>query len=269
MAFCEKCGKENDEGDKFCCYCGTKLNEQTTDDSPNNDSIDDLIDKGINMAKKQTESAQSMFSNLNIFSKEKLIEKGIKMREDNFNNMRDDVSYLLPEAAKKLNVSLDDCYLTFKISKKQLLDTGRNKLHHADKIIVLMSIFDDKLSYVVLARLHQFSNTIKEISLEEEIYSLHFDKISGISYSKMGLDLTMVGGELITLRATDLFGNSITKELNDKYNNYNDNKKNISNDSNSQVINKADILIKYKELLDAGALTQEEFDMLKKEIINS
>ena len=129
-----------------------------------------------------------------------------------------------------------------------------------------MSIFDDKLSYVVLARLHQLSNKIKSISLEEEVYSLHFDKLSGISYSKAGLDLTMVGGEITTLRATDLFGNNITKELNDKFNKYNE--RNTSNTPTSQPINKADTLIKYKELLDSGVLTQEEFDKLKDELIN-
>ena len=104
-----------------------------------------------------------------------------------------------------------------------------------------MTIFDDKLSYVVLDCLAKLGVRLESISLEEEVYLLHFDKISGISYSKAGLDLTMVGGQIITLRATDLFGNSITMELNDKFNNYNEAK--TSNTPTSQTINKADTLI--------------------------
>ena len=141
-------------------------------------------------------------------------------------------------------------------------------MQHHDKIVILMSIFDDKISYVVLGRLKTFNIKLKNISLEDEVYSLHFDKLSGISYSKAGLDLTMVGGEITTLRATDLYGNSITKELNDKFNNYNKRNTSTPNTPTSQPINKADTLIKYKELLDTGVLTQEEFDKLKDELIN-
>lgn len=259
--FCKSCGGEIEDDDFFCPFCGVQIDKESFS---NNDSFEDDVNRD-----KQTDNDSSMFNKFNIFSKEKIIEKGSKIRKEKFNNLRDDVSYLLPEAAEKLNVSLDDCYLTFKTSKKLLLDSGRNKLHHHDKNIILMSIFDDKISYVVLARLHQFNNNIKILSLEEEIYSLHFDKISGITYTQMGLDITMVGGEIITLRATDLFENSITNELNEKFNKYNDNKNTESNVSNPQSVNKADTLMKYKELLDAGLLTREEFDKLKDEVINS
>lgn len=258
--FCKNCGGNLEEDDFFCPFCGVQNDNES---SHNNDSFEDEVDN------KETKNISSTFKKFDIFSKEKIIEKSIKTQKENFKNMRDDVSYLLPDAAEKLNASLDDCYLTFKTSKKLLIDSGRNKFHHHDKVIILMSILDDKISYVVLARLHQLSNKIKSISLEEVVYSLHFDKISGISYTKAGLDLTMVGGEIITLRATDLFENSITKELNDKFNKYNDNKNNMSNDSNHQPINKADTLMKYKELYDAGLLTREEFDKLKDEVINN
>ena len=38
--------------------------------------------------------------------------------------------------------------------------------------------------------------------------------------------------------------------------------------SNSPIINSADEIIKYKNLLDMGAITQEEYDKKKKELLN-
>lgn len=245
--FCESCGQELSDGDRFCFACGHKVQESFSNKLNNNVSKDNIKER--------------------LFNKERLFKRDNKNLEDRFDSIRDDVSHLIPGAAQKLNVSPNDCYLTFKIAKHERGQFRGTKWQHHDKIVILMTIFDDKVSYVVLGRLTNFTIELKSISLEEEVYSLYFNKISGISYSKAGLDLTMIGGETITLRATDLFGNSINKELNDKFNNYNE--KNISNAPNSQVINKADTLIKYKELLDAGVLTQEEFDKLKDELINS
>lgn len=303
--FCSQCGYENDDSSLFCNQCGNKFKGEINDtnDAEPVKTLPSIVDdlKNNLFASSSKEDREIRRRERQERKKEREKQKEIRRRErqernkekghvrrerretnrerwqrkgdakleKKFNNMRDEVSHLLPEAAQMLNVPLDECYLTFKTSRKNLIDAGKVKFHHHDKVIILMSIFDDKLSYVVMARLHQFNNNIKEMGLEEEVYSLYFDKISGISYTKMGLDLTMIGGENITLRATDLFGNKITKELTDKYNIYNENKNNISDTSNSQPINKADTLIKYKELLDAGALTQEEFDKLKEEVINS
>lgn len=56
------------------------------------------------------------------------------------------------------------------------------------------------------------------------------------------------------------FYNLIMKKINEV--------KNMSSTSNNSTLSAADEIKKYKDLLDAGAITQEEFEAKKKELLN-
>lgn len=98
-------------------------------------------------------------------------------------------------------------------------------------------------------------------------------KINSISYSRDGLYGTISITDGATTRTIKRISSSslsfFTNRVNKEISNYN--KPNTSTISPiKQVINTsscADELIKFKQLLDAGALTQEEFDIKKKELL--
>ena len=78
----------------------------------------------------------------------------------------------------------------------------------------------------------------------------------------------MHGDNIIRIRAEDYFGKRFLNELLKKYNKFNsgssDNENNTSNDNTSN----ADELLKYAELYKQGILTEEEFELIKKDLLN-
>lgn len=46
MSFCVKCGKENEDGNQFCKYCGNGMTEQPYKTSPVNPSEYKISDDG-------------------------------------------------------------------------------------------------------------------------------------------------------------------------------------------------------------------------------
>lgn len=105
------------------------------------------------------------------------------------------------------------------------------------------------------------------------LIDIPLSKINSISYSRDGLNgtISITDGattrtiERISSQSLSFFTNRVNKEI------ANYNKPNTNAISPiRQVINTsscADELIKFKQLLDAGALTQEEFDIKKKELL--
>lgn len=100
-------------------------------------------------------------------------------------------------------------------------------------------------------------------------------KINSVSYTRDGITGTISITDGATTRKVERVSSeslsSFTNRINKEIANYN--KPNTSTISPiRQVINTsscADELIKFKQLLDAGALTQEEFDIKKKELLKS
>ena len=126
-----------------------------------------------------------------------------------------------------------------------------------------MTIRDDMISYIKFGRagfkVHFFNS--------DDVFSIPFKNVTSITKNKhMQIELNMMGDQPIKIFYVDYFNKKILDELLEKYNAY-------SSGSQSTVVaepvNKADTLIKYKELLDQGVLTEEEFQKLKDELINS
>lgn len=102
------------------------------------------------------------------------------------------------------------------------------------------------------------------------LIDIPLDRINSISFSK-GLTLGKIAItdgattrtiEKVSNRTVSFFANTVNKEI-EIY-------KQSKNTPITQVVNnssEADELIKYKQLLDMGALTQEEFDTKKNEIL--
>ena len=130
-----------------------------------------------------------------------------------------------------------------------------------------MNIGDEKISYVIIGNFNILSR-IKNISVGETVHSIHYSKISSIIENKRGgIEICIPHAGDIELNSVKIFNREFLQELIDKYYNYNSNN-DLIEENTINPITKADTLIKYKELLDEGALTQEEFDKLKNELIN-
>ena len=94
------------------------------------------------------------------------------------------------------------------------------------------------------------------------------DMVNGVSYSKgifLGEISVMNGAAAVSIKnvtkdTVEIMSNAI-KVCSDKY------KKSLHSNSNSSSTSTADEILKLKELLDAGILTEEEFSAKKKQVL--
>ena len=261
--FCVECGTELNDEDMFCFSCGTKFGESKPVNGSTNsgDSLGGLIDKGIGAAKKQTDSASSLFGGFK--KKLNLPEKGREKAMEDRKELQAKISEILPGCAEKLGVSPEECYATILIITRESFQIRGTKHRSEHRNAVIMTIRDDMISYIKFGRagfkVHFFNS--------DDVFSIPFKNVTSITKNKhMQIELNMMGDQPIKIFYVDYFNKKILDELLEKYNAY-------SSGSQSTVVaepvNKADTLIKYKELLDQGVLTEEEFQKLKDELINS
>lgn len=265
--FCAECGTELNDEDIFCFNCGTKFGEsKSTNGKNNSDSIGNLIDKGIDAAKNPGDSASSLFGGLK--KKIDLQERGREKAKADNQEIRQKISEFLPEYAKKLNVSPNECYSTTAILTSEGAQIRGTKHRSQDRWYIILTIRDDMISYIRCGRV---SLTNKPTYFKsDDIYSIPFKNVTSINKNRnMQIELNMMGGQPIKLFLTDYLNRrNIMEELLEKYNAYSSGSNNSPNVSPVQTIDKADTLLKYKDLLDQGIITQEEFQKLKDELIN-
>lgn len=144
----------------------------------------------------------------------------------------------------------------------QIRGTKRRSQH---RNAVIMTIRDDMISYIKFGRagvnIHFFNS--------DDVFSIPFRNVTSITKNKhMQIELNMMGDQPIKIFSVDYFNKKILDELLEKYNAYSSSSSTSQSNVVAEPINKADTLIKYKELLDQGVITQEEFQKLKDEIIN-
>lgn len=109
MAGLVECGTELNDEDMFCFNCGTKFGESKPVSESNNggESLGNLIDKGIGAAKKQSDSASSLFGGFK--KKINISEKGKEKARDDRKELQAKISEILPDYAEKLGVSPEEC----------------------------------------------------------------------------------------------------------------------------------------------------------------
>ncbi|MDO4282344.1 MAG: SHOCT domain-containing protein [Clostridia bacterium] len=99
----------------------------------------------------------------------------------------------------------------------------------------------------------------------DEIQILQIDSIkTEISFTKSYVEIIVKGREFIINNLVDKqnFVNVVNEQLNQKSNSFN-----ASNIVNNNSNDETDKILKYKNLLDQGIITQEEFDKKKKELL--
>lgn len=264
--YCLECGQELNDEDAFCFNCGTKFGESKPVNGSTNggDSLGGLIDKGIGAAKKQTDSASSLFGGFK--KKLNLPEKGREKAMEDRKELQSKISDILPGCAEKLGVAPEECYATVLIITRESFQIRGTKRRSENRYAVIMTIRDDMISYIKFGRagfkVHFFNS--------DDIFSIPFRNVTSITKNKYGeAELNMMGDQPIKLLSMDYFHKNIMEELLEKYNAFSAGSVVPQNAPANEPVNKADTLIKYKELLDQGVLTEEEFQKLKDELINS
>ena len=66
---------------------------------------------------------------------------------------------------------------------------------------------------------------------------------------------------------TNTFAESVFKDINAAFTNYQEHAEELEASKAQPVVSPADELKKFKELLDMGAITQEEYDAKKKQLL--
>ena len=192
-----------------------------------------------------------------------VLDKGHELVEEEKREVREKISPLLPEYAKVLNTTPDKLYVT-SISESFRFRGGKYNSFAGKRDGIVMNIEDTQISYIIFGRILDkvtFFDTM-------DIYSFSFKNIVSIHDNVLNIDLKMHGDNTIRIRAEDYFGKRFLNELLKKYNEFNsgslDNKNNTSNDNTSN----ADELLKYAELYKQGILSEEEFELIKKDLLN-
>ena len=128
-----------------------------------------------------------------------------------------------------------------------------------------MIIEDTKISYIVFGR---FVNGVTLFDAYD-VHIISFNHISSISpNSELYVELKMTGDNSISIRTEDYFGKKFLSELLEKYNNFITNSTAVENNSSSQSTSNADELLKYAELYKQGIISEEEFELIKKDLLN-
>lgn len=163
--------------------------------------------------------------------------------------------------------------------------------------IIEDNLMDDEKVYVTFVGVHNYVSatkhdgnhayaiTNKRIMIVQEdidIISISLEDINNITF-KSGIVLGTITIDTIKgtfnigsdKTAAKLVNSRIHEAINEIYNDNNDNNDNNNNNNNENerlvsttVVSVADELKKFKELLDMGVLTQEEFDAKKEQLLN-
>lgn len=184
---------------------------------------------------------------------------------NNNKSLSDDEKFelLLPQAAKTLGVDKNECYSAqLRIHRLENNFSGNlstSRSNHA----VIFTIYEDKITYVIVGNFPLSKGAkLKVFDDRDEIFNIYFNDIMYIKKGKhnLGYDLQMKDGLALYLSS---YGKSkFAKELSDKFDKFQTN----SNVKTQVTVEEKDPLTKIKEakeLLDIGALTQEEFDEIK------
>ena len=87
-----------------------------------------------------------------------------------------------------------------------------------DENLVVMSIEDTKISYIVFGRIVGNRRTFFDTA---NIYSISFKNITSITDKVANIELKRSGDNSINIRSIDYFGKKFLSELLEKYNNFN------------------------------------------------
>ena len=241
MVFCQECGKKNSEGANFCESCGAKL---------------------LNTTLTEQDAKIQRYKELLIKSYEQVIEKCGGNYQDWYYVLCTEVTTqprssikgtTLPDVASHKHsgglIRIHENYLEYAEinNEKNLISKNRIK-----KTIEIPTFYDIDDEYIRLIPFKSFTHTWgSKIFLQN------------------GQNIFMKEIEFITLKPTKIKlekpsflkgQNNFLKSLNKTYKNYLNNKNNLS---------KVDELKKLKNLLDDGDITQEEYELFKKDIVNS
>ncbi|MHD0398327.1 PH domain-containing protein [Staphylococcus simulans] len=178
-------------------------------------------------------------------------EKEIKQSDDNLSKIY--------QRFEEIGVS--DLFGTKKEVKELPLILKENEL-----IMYVTSGFYDGNTYLIVCTDKRLLFLDKGMIYGLKFHEIPLNKINSVSYKKgllFGTMLVYHGAASITIQNIDkksvsIMANVIQEQIS---------KANQPTEDKSTIISAADELLKYKELLDAGILTQEEFDIKKKELL--
>lgn len=178
------------------------------------------------------------------------------------NSNYEKVKKCIPKCLDSLGVSEDEYYLVETLSKINSDNFGPLKLS-------IMAIYNDKFSFVPIAEFYNDTGYVFYNDHGIDVYSetdVNFNEIAKISFpSPKYSRIDMENGDIVLVQY--LKTRTSLEDLVNKFDEYLENPQQAVEESNDTEV-EADInpmqkLKEAKELLDMGAISQEEFDELK------
>ena len=220
-----------------------------------------------------TTNFRSEYSRMQDFANKYMLKKKLEKDKSDILNKSMDIPYKF-KPLKRINFKRRSHIKHQQVDENECY-SGRLLIHHLDNNssgnlstsrsthAVIFTIHEDKITYVIVgsfplskgAKLNVYDD-------RDEIFHIYFNNVMFIKKGKyrLGYDLQMKDG--MTIFISSYGKDKFAKVLSEKFDKFQTN----SNVKTSTVVEEKDPLTKIKEakeLLDLGAITQEEFDEIK------
>lgn len=207
---------------------------------------------------------------INLVYPHKLKEDGEKALEYLQDNCRNKEEQSNRKTAKQINIEIDSLPCKDDWGTRKEISELSSILKVDEEIKAMTSGFTDGNTWLIVCTNKRVLMLDKGMIYGLKLIDIPLDRINSISHSK-GLLLGKISiTDGATTRTIENVSNNTVSFFANTVNNEVELYKQSKLASTTQVVNNtssADELIKYKQLLDMGALTQEEFDAKKKELL--
>ncbi|WP_304970351.1 PH domain-containing protein [Romboutsia ilealis] len=194
-------------------------------------------------------------------------EKAFAYIEENYGSKEDQKTRKI---SRNIQAEIEDLPCKDAWGTRKEIDELSNILAKDEYIKAMTSGFNDGNTWLIVCTNRRVLMLDKGLLYGLKLIDIPLDRINSISHSK-GLMLGKIAiTDGSTTRTIENVSNSSVAFFADTVNKEIELYKQSKNTSITQVVNNnspADELIKYKQLLDMGVLTQEEFDTKKKELL--